>query len=308
MCRKRHEDRHSSLRNLTNLHTKSAKRGLRRHHDMASDTPSEMIGIDTFAQRLDQVLSSILDDVKERQATVGMPLQVDKAWIMRRVREQVSEDGYTIAPKSAHNPNGLGPFFTKLPRELRDMIFADCLASGHPQFMASSRAMRMEGLSQIFKKGVFRMNFGIMVRMSLNSVTMRPPWECPRPTQDTLNRIQHLSIQVKPTARRCRDFWSNIDYDVLKLFTGSEVPRKSCKILFGNLRGGPNLASGIFYKLRKLTGFEVVEVRIGERWDGLRHTDADFEFCGRLLSPGLGVGVMGQDEDDSFMRFSPRRA
>lgn len=92
------------------------------------------------------------------------------------MREHICGDGYIIEPKNISTPNELGPFFNKLPKKLRDMVFRDCLASGHPQFMVSSRAMRMEGLGQIFKEGVFRRNFGIMVGMKLDADTMRCPW------------------------------------------------------------------------------------------------------------------------------------
>jgi hypothetical protein len=110
---------------------------------------------------------------------------------MSHLREQISEVGYTIEPK-CHNPyNALGPFFNKLPQELRDIIFADCLASGYPQFMATSRAMKEEGLGQIWEKGVFRMN--------INVVPGGP--SCPRPTQEVLSKVQHLSVRIKATNR-----------------------------------------------------------------------------------------------------------
>lgn len=261
---------------------------------------------------LDRVLSNIVLKVKKEQAMAPLSLHLDQEWIVRRVHEQISEEGYTIEPKIIDTPNGLGPFFNTLPQELRDMVFADCLASGYPQFMASSTAMRKEDLIHISEKGVFRMNFV--------SDMVKRPLECPQPTHKVMNNIQHLSVRIKGTATPCCDFWANTDLDILKQFGGPEIPRKSCKILFDLRRLGSHIVGHqLFAVLKTLVGFEVVEMRFtapDPTWphslseeqekDIGNRINNSYAMCGGLLSPTLGFGSMGQDEGGRFMRFNPR--
>ena len=56
--------------------------------------------------------------------------------------------------------NGLGPFLSKLPTELRFMVLGNCIASGHPEFMRASQALHQDGRALIFEKGTYRMWFG----------------------------------------------------------------------------------------------------------------------------------------------------
>ena len=170
---------------------------------------------------------------------------------MCRLREQISEDGYTIQPKYIDSPNALGPFFNRLPQELRDIIFADCIASGYPQFMAASHAMREEGTGQIWEKGVFRMNLGPSSPV------------CPRPTQDIANKVQNLSVRIKGTEGHIlRSISSAVDLETLKAFGGSKVPRKSCKIFYEHKIRVKGMLSELRAIVKTFVGFKDVELRI----------------------------------------------
>lgn len=107
-------------------------------------------------------------------------------------------------------------------------------------------------------------------------------------------------VRVKPTAHRCRDFWSSIDHDFLEQSAGSMISRKSYKILFGVVGMVSNHVGMTFSVLRRLVGFEVVDVRMNARKDRLQQIQGAYEKCGRLLSPGLGVDIMGQDAEGSL--------
>ena len=233
----------------------------------------DVIDIDTFAQNLDIVLSNIVHMVQQQQATAILPLHVNKDWIIRRVQEQITPNGFTIAPKIPPPPtesssHGLGPLFNTLPRELRDLIFDDCLVSGSPQFLACSRAMRKEGLSRIWEMGVYRMNVGIRVWMNIFSsaalATGTP--ECVQPMQQIAERIQHLRIRVKGTTFRSRAVWSDIDFDAIKQFGGLEVQRKSCTVLLEMEYTDHNhFGVEVAQALKTLVGFEQVDLRVVSR-------------------------------------------
>lgn len=265
-----------------------------------------------LSQSLDFIVSDIVHEVKEQQVAAGMPLKIDKEWIMR---EQISEDGYIIEPKYIYSPNALGPFFNKLPQELRDMIFADCLASGYPQFMAASRAMKTEGLGQISQEGVLRMTFGITVRMNLGpcTVTSTPKW--PQLTEDISNKIKHLCVLIKGVRRHFRRFWSNVDVEILRQFGGSEIPRKSCKILIDLQKGMSIMSTRLFVVLKTFSGFEDVQLRLltGLKFPHeysemkMKRLNNLYSVCGSILSPALGPRLMGKDEEGLFMSFHPQK-
>ena len=284
-------------------------------------TNPEVIGIDSFVQSLELILSDVIYQVKEQQAKAVLPLHVDKEWIINRVQEQISNDGYVIEPKHTTAPNGLGPFFHTLPTEIRDMIFVNCLASGYPQLMACSRAMREEGLGLIWQKGVYRMNFGIRVNLNLGSGMAQGTPECPPPPRWILNNIQHLCIRVKGTVGLAREFWSSLDLDTLTQFGGSEIRRKCCKIFLQmQFDKCVHIGEEIFVALRTLVGFETVELRIvfppktfprrmtaSQKQQVMSKLTRSYIECARRLWPGLGCGLARRDENGRFLAFDRRR-
>lgn len=132
------------------------------------------------------------------------------------------------------------------------MVFADCLAAGYPQFMAASRAMREEGLGQIWKKGVFRINFGLVSDGAV----------CPRPPQDVFNQIQHLSVRIKGMEKHfAHPCWSE-ELTIFMAFGGFEVPRKSCKIVYEHEPSTGGRLGGFRNITKTFVGFKEVELRL----------------------------------------------
>lgn len=179
--------------------------------------------------------------------------------------------------------------------------------------MESSRAMRQEGLGQIWNKGVFRMSFGIMVRMNSGSNLVTGTSECPRTMQDVAKNIQNLSVQVKAKSTPCRDFWSSIDLNILRQFGGSRVLRRSCKILLQLQPGSNRVGIELFDVLKTFVGFKIVELRVDVKTLPEQPSESRekmileaYESTGSLLSPNLGFGSMGRDEGGFFMSFNPR--
>ena len=275
----------------------------------------EVIGIDTFAQNLDIVLSNIVHMVQQQQVTATLPLHVNRDWIIRCVQEQIAPDGFTVEPKKPPGPSqGLGPLFRTLPREFRDVIFDDCLVSGYPQFLACSRAMREEGLSQIWEKGVYRMNFGFRVRMNVFSsatVGTGAP-ACLQPVQQIAERIQHLRIRIKGAVFRSWNVSSGIDFDRIKQFGGLEVRRKSCTVLLEmKSHRDYHFGAGVVQALETLVGFERVDLRVVSPVIPLIYTPIHlkrtYTFFSGWLRSSFGRPSMGWDEEGRYMRFHPRQ-
>ncbi len=202
------------------------------------------------------------------------------------------------------------------------MILADWLESGYPQFMASSRAMEREGLSLIWEKGVYRMNFGIMVRLNLGPNTIRRAPECPQPSRVIASKIQNLHVRVKAVVGRDPALWSEVDLDNLGQFAGSRVRRKLCQIdLEIRFDKRACFSDRVLNALKRLKGFERVEVRLVyppetfSLWVTPSYDERAsiqirnlYVFVGRKLAAGLGRGIVVWNEDGHVMKFKPREA
>ena len=283
-------------------------------------TNPDVIGIDTFAQDLDTVLSNIVHMVQQQQATATLPLHVSRDWIIRRVQEQIPSAGFTIEPKiPPPSSQGLGQFNT-LPRELRDIIFAECLASGYPQFLACSRAMREEGLSQIWEKGVYRMNFGIGVRMNV-FCSAATATEYLQPERQIAEKIQHLRIRSKGSIFGSPVKWSGMDFDALRQFGGSDVRRQSYTVLLEvEYDESHDLGVEVVRALEALVGFERLDFRVAtsmKGWPGyapvangtyipIHPSNTHKHFLGSLQR-SLGHPSVGRDEEGYYARFHPRQ-
>ena len=281
----------------------------------------DAIGIDTFAQDLDTVLSNIVHMVQQQQAAATLPLQVSRDWIIRCVQEQIPPAGFTIEPKNPPpSSQGLGQFNT-LPRELRDVIFAECLASGYPQFLACSRAMREEGMSQVWEKGVCRMNFDNMVNLVSLAVIPTDGPEVLQLTQHIAERIQHLRVRIPGTAFRPLGVWASIDFDAMRHFGGSELRRKSCTVLLEVEDDEPyTFGVEVVQALETLAGFERVDLRVVTSMKGLPgyapvangtyipiHPENTYTHFLESLRRSLGRPSVGRDEEGLYVRFHPRQ-
>lgn len=234
--------------------------------------------------------------------------------------ELVSNVVCTVEPKQIGPSNELGPFFNTLPREIRDMIFPDCLGSGYPQFMASSHAMRDEGLGQIWQKGVYRMNFGNIVGTDSDLGSVKAAPECPLPTREIANKIQNVCIRVIASVTEPPDYWSNMNLDAIKQFGGSEIRRKFCRVLLESREDVQvYIGDEVLDALKTLVGFEKVELRVVFPGDTFpryapvpqvgefsHQTSMIYRRCRLHLRPALGRPHLGWDEEGHFMEFMPR--
>lgn len=114
--------------------------------------------------------------------------------------------------------SGLGPLLSKLPTEIRFMIFGDCISSGHPEFMRTSQALQKDGQAILFEQGVYRLRL--------------EPWKyhiTARPSHETSRQIQKFDIMVDMTSGV---FFAGVKNDLIVMLKASRIPGKKCKILF----------------------------------------------------------------------------
>lgn len=232
------------------------------------------------------------------------PLTFTPDSLIQHIKQQMPQDRYIVQPKHVNISAGLGPYFYKLSRELRDEIFIDLLASGHPNFMRTSRAMEQEGKAWVSKAGVYRINVAFPDRA-----------ECQMPSRDTVDRIQNVNLKVNGWMVQL--LYQNLEH--FNTITGPRPHRKTCNV---SLKGSPSIQ--VTSSLQRLTAFEKVVFPIFENWtDGARIRDnfedyyikphdrvvyADFERVRHDLEPHLGKADVGSDRDVWNMVFYPRKA
>lgn len=210
---------------------------------------------------------------------------------------------------------GLGPYFSKLPRELRDQIFSDLLASGHPQLASVSRAMNIEVTALVYQKGVCRVNLGYDIYEHKAGVLKE---NCTRPVKKVIDSIRNFSIKVK-----VKDFSSPRSGETgeiqhIDTFMGFPLRQGYC-----NIRGCCNTyAKGYFGMLlwnlvliaRGLIEYETVVLHIDtdkflehgyEEWEV--HRIFTFRCSSKkYVEPLLGQEIVRSDKDGLQLVFHPR--
>lgn len=247
------------------------------------------------------------------------PTTFDRDSLIQLIKQRVPQDEYLAQPKSVDIPAGLGPYFYKLPRELRDQIFAHLLASGYLDFMRTSRAMKQEGETRIAKEGVYRMNSGFD-----NGI------HCQKPSQEVVATIQNVHIRIAYSTRGSDPDDSTELLEFLDLFAGPAPHRQTCNVSFES-HGKKYFVVGyeLLSRLQRLRGFEKVVLRTSVKWPGsismlavwpdrrddlfnkdlLKVWRSHFEFQAvrTCLVPHLGETEITSVKDDSIMVFYPRK-
>lgn len=226
---------------------------------------------------------------------------------------------YDIDVPLTNFARGLGPSFGKLPRELRDPIYSDLIASGHPQFMSVSRVMNAEGYDLIYKKGVFRMGFDFDV--SNQEFVFR---KFTLPTANIVDKIQDLRVRIRSGLKFLP---SDLQvyakaFSHLRMFGDSPVTHGTCTIVFDL---GPGCTSklfeGIARSIEGLTNFDTVVMRMDTRLRAINAIPEDkrrawvksrADRCTRILQAGikthLGQGDVEHDINGLRVIFHPRKA
>lgn len=229
------------------------------------------------------------------------------------------EDSYIMDHPLANYKGDLGPFFLKIPRELRDQIYSDLITSGHPQFMGVSRAMNAEGMALIFKEGIYRINFHI------NKFREETDFHnCPQPTSKIGDNIQNLNIRIRWSHGNSNSDLPRITkaFSWLQTFKDSPSTRGKCTVAvevypyFTTM-----LLSTIANSIKELKSFDTVAFCIKDDPDYrgmikayfspdliMMARDTDYSEMEALLKPHLGNGEMSLDGNRPTLVFRPLKA
>lgn len=282
------------------------------------------MSLQAFKGDLELMTRNVVNMVIKQQRAKGVALTFDRKSLMGYIESSMPQkDHYVFDFPVVDYAGGLGPFFSKLPGELRDDIISDLLASGNPLFMGVSRAMNMEGMALIYKKGVFRVKFGCDVRKGGHNFS-----NCPRPTQDILAKIQNLHLKISSrdylTLREIQEYLDDFHY--LDAFRHSPLPRGICNIDIVSADkcvAGRRVSRSMMMPLRGFKNFDMVVLGVDvdktfcpdfpdSAWKPFaeQHASTRDNLIKRTrdwLSPRLGEGVLRTDKDGFRLTFHPRK-
>ena len=291
---------------------------------MDFDPSRKHMSLETFKGNLDLMVANVMSKVIEGQEASGGPLSFDRESLMQCIESSLPHQGlYTIDNSISSHAKGLGPYFSKLPVELRNQIFTDLIVSGNPQFLGLSKATHAEGMPLIYKKGIFRVNFDYEALKREHTFG-----NCPEPTPRILGKIQHLSVRIavrdSPSALKPRGEAKALS--CLDMFARSPSPSThgKCTVF---IKIGPyynaRLSLDIALAIWGLTKFKMVVIHPlvdVDRSDPIAQTRQEAlselsthnenQYYGRMrvqLQPRLGDGEMGSDGEELRLIFHPLR-
>lgn len=278
---------------------------------MESGRSEKQIPIHTLKKDLNPVVTNV---------ATGTSVPLHRGSIMQcNESSLLLQSSPIIDHQLANYQRDLGPFFLKLPQELRDQIYSDLITSGHPHFMIISRVMNAEGMALIFKRGVYRVNFHINKFREETDC-----YNCPQPTSKIVDNIQNLNIRIRWSHGNSNSDLPRITnaFSWLEGFKDSSIKRGKCTIavevypLFNR-----NLLSTIAHSVGILKSFDTVALCIGDDPDYRRMIMAyfprdrititrltDYIKMEALLKPHLGNGEMSSDGDGPTLVFRPLKS
>ena len=265
------------------------------------------------------MIANVMDMNTEQQEKTSATVAVGRNSLMSCIESAIPQESqYVFEYPRVDQAGGLGPLFSKLPRELRDQIFSDLIVSGNPQFMSVSRVLKTEGKALVYKKGIYRLNFGYDIdRWQLGFLKDN----CLRPFQKIADNIRNLSITVKvqdfslPTLAS-RHLHSEA-FQYVNILMGFRLTYMHGPCYIGGCCNKvARMLWNIILVIRGLTAFDTVELYID--------TDLNHRNCSKLwqierityfrsvvcedLEPFLRQEIVESDVDKLHLIFHPRKA
>ena len=274
---------------------------------MTSDSPEKVLKLSEFEKELHSIVSNIVDEAQTLQSTAHDPVVLDHAWISDKIKAAMGEGNFMLEPRALQAKEGLGAL-SRLPRELRDMVYGHAINDGNMAILQLSRQTHLEASRLVFEKGVYRLliacpNFDTNIQLD-NSIA---------------SKIQnvHVRANARGAIRRRDDGLA-----ILRSFGSALIPRNNCVVTIeADITSLDMDALLVAHALKGFTNFERVILEINFDWYGEPYPSTMYDFHkdqvrGRyeravrsqiaLLEPSLGVGDWDEDIKGERLAFHPR--
>lgn len=169
------------------------------------------------------------------------------------------------APREAKKSTDRTFSFLKLPPELRAMIYELLIQAGDLSILTVSKLISKEAVHRLSKVGILRVKLGTL---TISNVTVALTAKMTLSGVLTLTApdyIQHLDLCIDIVRRP----WIAIDTKLIECFSGSQIPRRSCKVtmFFGILGATPYSmkVTQTYPVIATLTGFQRLTLKLAYR-------------------------------------------
>ena len=126
---------------------------------MAQTYSETIVKFTSFNKELHALLDKVLDQAETLQTTAEEPVVLDREWIFKQLRDQVTTEKYVLEPGAMPITQDLGNLF-KRPRELRDMIYGHAIVDGATAILLASKQTHKEASKLVSSKGIYRLILG----------------------------------------------------------------------------------------------------------------------------------------------------
>ena len=274
---------------------------------MTSNSPEKVLKLREFEKELHSIVSKIIDEAQTLQSTAHDPVVLDHSWISDKFRAVMAKDEFVLEPRALQAKEGLGAL-SRLPRELRDMVYGHAINDGTMAILRLSQQTHLEASPLVFENGVYRLliacpNFDTNLQAD-NSIAGKI-------------RNVHVRVNARGRIRKNEDGLA-----ILRNFGSAFIPRDTCVVTIEtDMLSLYMQAEQVVYALTGLTNFERVILETELDWYGEPEpsTMEDFYkvqirsryesavmFQMDVLQPSLGIGDRNEDTKGEWLAFHPR--
>ena len=278
---------------------------------MISESPEKVLKLRDFEKELHLIVSNIVNEAQTLQSTAYDPVVLDHAWISDKIKAVMVKDEFVLEPRALQAKEGLGAL-SRLPRELRDMVYGHAINDGNMAILQLSQQTHLEASPLVFEKGVYRM------------LIAYPNFDTNfQPDNSIASKIQNIHVRVNARGRIQK---KEDGLAILRNFGGTFIPRHNCVVTVeADILSQHMKAFQVVDAVRGLSNFErvILEIELdgyrGVRGDPYPSTMYDFHkdqirsrfesavmFQMDLLQPSLGIGHRDEDTKGEWLAFHPR--
>ena len=278
---------------------------------MTSDSPEKVLKLREFEKELHSIVSIIVNEAQTLQSTAHDPVVLDHGWISDKIKAVMVKDEFVLEPRAFQAKEGLGAL-SRLPRELRDMVYGHAINDGNMAILQLSQQTHLEASPLVFEKGVYRM------------LIAYPNFETNfQPDNSIASKIKnvHVRVNARGPIRKKDDGLA-----FLRNFGSASIPRNNCVVTIEcDILSRHMKAFQAVNALKGFTNFErvILEIELDGyrdvRGDPYPSTMYDFHkdqvrsryeeavmFQMDLLQPSLGIGDWDEDTKGERLAFHPR--
>ena len=300
---------------------------------MPFKVPGSITKLNQLHQDLQQIFSNVIKDLEYELQSTQLPITINRDSLAERICKDLQNTYHVVsnntdfANQQIENANtkllqGLGNL-SRLPLELRNLIYAEMVSSGSVAITAVSKIINMETATIVSTHGIFRTSLGFQHERTANRTLDAA-------TSSKAAGVQNVEIRVNSKAGNGRRFSASLK-ELTQLFgaTHTLIRRKRCRVELELawdcwITVLDDLLTTLLGWLKSFTGFaEVVFLVATEARDrgmpvaleNLDHWESEkllakqsiaMRFVERELVPALGNVVWREEERGMAAYFHPR--